>query len=232
MVTEAPPRARTRWSWVRLGLIAAWALILAGAVAYGERPASMEDFDTAVAAGRVHQVSLVGGLPAGASGSAIVELHWRDGLLARVSQVRQVSSDVQPSDSSAGTDRIVVGDLAGQLSATHPGSRVVSRPDQAHESGFSGTVMGLHVPGWVALASLVAGLATLALLINGPEPWRATRWAWAWLILNPLGIIGSLAFLLLSGPVPLIPTAKTGGRRLHGGWAFLIAAVAGGAWHP
>jgi hypothetical protein len=107
---------------------------------------------------------------------------------------------------------------------------VTSRPDAADQSGLSGTVMGLHVPGWLVLTSLVAGLATFALLINGPQPWRATRWAWAWFILNPFGLIGSLAFLLLSGPVPPVPAAKQGDRRLHGGWAFLIAAVAGGAW--
>jgi len=102
-------------------------LVLGVALLYGERPASMNDFDNAVAAGRVHEVSLAGDLPVGASGSTTVELHWREGLIARVSQVRQVSPDVQPSAASTGTDRTVVGDLVAHLTTTHPGLLVISR---------------------------------------------------------------------------------------------------------
>jgi hypothetical protein len=71
----------------------------------------------------------------------------------------------------------------------------------------------------------------VAFLINGPEPWRATRWAWFWTIANPLGVIGCLAFLLLSGPIPMLPASKIDARRLHGGWAFIIVMAATGIWH-
>ena len=188
----------------------------------------MGDFDRAVDAGRVHAVRLVGELPAGSSGFSLVEVHWRDGLVARVGQVRQVRSDTPVSQGSGSSERLVVGDLSGELSRAHPGLRVTSRPDTDRPSGISGTVLGWQVSGRLALVTAVVWLATVALLINGPEPWRATRWAWFWLIANPLGAIGSLAFLLLSGPTPLLPAAKVDGRRLHGGWAFLIALAVRG----
>jgi hypothetical protein len=189
---------------------------------------SMDDFDSAVASGRVHTVRLVGAMPAGATGSSLVELHWHDRLVARVSEVRQVSSDINGSPGSSGTDRIVVGDLVGHLSSTHPGLRVINEPDAPYHSVGNGIVMGWRVPGWIALVVLFSWITTLGLLINAPEPWRATRWAWFWIITNPLVPLGSLAFLLLSGPTPLLPAAKTNGRRLHGGWAFIITTVVTG----
>jgi len=232
MVVPAPstaPAVTSRGTYFRLGLAVVWMLILAAAVLSGERQASMDDFDGAVAAGRVHAVRLVGELSSGMSGASLVELHWRDRLFARVSQVRQVRSDV-PVAGGSSSDRIVVGDLAGQLSSAHPGLQVISDPSAVYRSGLGGVVLGWQVFGWIAAAVLVAWLATAAFLINGPEPWRATRWAWFWAIANPLGVVGCFAFLLLSGPTPMLPASTKDSRRLHGGWAFLIATAATGTW--
>jgi len=182
-----------------------------------------------VAAGRVHAVRLVGDLPAGVSGSSLVELHWRDRSISRVGQVRQIVSDGPVPPGSSSGERVVVGDLVAALSSAHPGLAVTSGAG-AFSTGLRGTVLGWQVPGWIVLAHALAWLVTLAFLINGPEPWRATRWAWFWIIANPLGAIGALAFLLLSGPTPLLPAARPGGRRLHGGWAFLLATVVSGPW--
>jgi len=228
MVAPAPPNATSPGVVLRLGLAMVWALILGASVLLGERATSMGAFDDAVAAGRVHTVRLVGELAAGASGVTLVELHWRDRLIARVSQVRQVSSDVRAADVSKGTDRVVVGDLAGRLSVAHPGLQVISRPGENLATGLSGSVLGWRVPGWIAVANLVAWLTTLAVVIGGPEPWRATRWAWFWIIAHPLGPISAPVFLLLSGPTPLLRAPKPGARRLHGGWAFLLAVVTAG----
>ena len=214
--------------WLRLGLAVLWVLILAGAVLLSELATSMGDFDSAVASGRVHTVRLVGELPAEASGSSLVELHWHSGLIDRVSEVHQFSSDAHVSADSSSTDRIVVGDLASHLSRVHPGLRVISQSDAAYPSGAVGIVMGWRVPGWLPIVVVAAWLATLGVVFTGPEPWRATRWAWFWIITNPLGVIGALVFLLLSGPTPLLPSAKIDSRRLHGGWAFIIAMVATG----
>ncbi|HMO10058.1 MAG TPA: hypothetical protein PKB06_00790 [Actinotalea sp.] len=73
--------------------------------------------------------------------------------------------------------------------------------------------------GWSWAA--VAGLATLVLLIAGPQPRLATKWAWFWLMgIQPLAV----AFLLLE-PVPAWQPGGTHARaaRLTGGWAFLLA---------
>ena len=88
-------------------------------------------------------------------------------------------------------------------------------------------VWGLYVPPWLAVCSLLSAVVVLVLLVQGPWPWRATRWAWFWLISNPLTL---LAFLLLSGPTPGVRAPRDAGRRLGGGWAFVISSVCGTAW--
>ena len=74
---------------------------------------------------------------------------------------------------------------------------------------------------------VVLGLATwfgtVLLAGAGPQPWRATQWAWIWLILFG-GPLGSVAFLLLGGPLGLWRPRDLS-RRLTGGWAFLIGLV-------
>ena len=73
-----------------------------------------------------------------------------------------------------------------------------------------------------------ATLVTLLLLIFGPQPRWATKWAWFWLAaaVPPLWLV-----FVLFEPVPLwikypIPPAS---YRLTGGWAFLISLFAGSA---
>jgi hypothetical protein len=68
-------------------------------------------------------------------------------------------------------------------------------------------------------------LSAFVLLVVGPQPWRATRWAWFWLLWTapPLGI---LAFLLLGGSTRLWPPARAEAR-LTGGWAFLLTILLG-----
>lgn len=78
----------------------------------------------------------------------------------------------------------------------------------------------------VALASTATLVAVLFILINGPQPRWATRWAWFWLMLNPALLVMVPLFLIVSGPIrtTVEPTRPTG-RRLTGGWAFLLGAV-------
>jgi hypothetical protein len=83
---------------------------------------------------------------------------------------------------------------------------------------------GWRVPVWWGFAVIGLALATLALLVNGPQPWRGTRWAWFWLmaLASPLGVA---AFLLLAAPTPLLGAPRADARRLTGGWAFLLGVV-------
>ncbi|KAE8764479.1 hypothetical protein [Georgenia thermotolerans] len=71
--------------------------------------------------------------------------------------------------------------------------------------------------GWLAG---LACFAALCLLIAGPQPHLATKWAWFWLAgATPLWI----AFLLLE-PVPAWSRAAPAPRRrLTGGWAFVLS---------
>ncbi len=82
------------------------------------------------------------------------------------------------------------------------------------------TVGGRNVPGWIAGLAISSMISVLYLIMAGPYPWRATRWAWFWLVTTPVGLV---AFLVLSGRFPLIALPKWPQRRLIGIWAFLLS---------
>ena len=87
---------------------------------------------------------------------------------------------------------------------------------------------GSLLPTGVRAAAIVASFAAFLLLLAGPDPQRANRWAWFWL----LGIgreagVGVLLFLLLSGPLPGLRSADPQRRRWDGWRGFIVAVVAG-----
>ncbi len=99
------------------------------------------------------------------------------------------------------------------------------------------TATGLTVQYYVG--SGLASLVTLVLLVTGPQPRWATKWAWFWLLgTGPM----SAVFLLVepvpvweNGPLPARPTRLTGGKAfllaLVGGWVLsAIAAVTVTPW--
>ncbi|WP_123303363.1 hypothetical protein [Bogoriella caseilytica] len=74
--------------------------------------------------------------------------------------------------------------------------------------------------------AVIASLAACLLLVAGPQPRLATRWAWFW-----LGVIVPVAWLVF---VVLEPTpwgrsepSPPRSRRLTGGWALLLALALG-----
>ncbi len=73
--------------------------------------------------------------------------------------------------------------------------------------------------------SIIPWLVTLVLLITGPQPRWATKWAWFWLI----GLSPMVAVFLLVEPVPVWQTEPLTGRpwRLTGGRAFVLTLVVG-----
>jgi hypothetical protein len=82
-----------------------------------------------------------------------------------------------------------------------------------------------HASSLLALLAIPLGLWWLILLTAGPQPWRATRWAWFWLSGS---VVGAIAFVLLSGPLPRVRGPRRPERRLTGGWALLIGVVLAG----
>jgi hypothetical protein len=91
--------------------------------------------------------------------------------------------------------------------------------------------------GWISAAVFLACAAIFISLVAGPQPRRATRWAWFWLLGLPygLGFVALLAFeapwskRACAQPEPLPHDRQRnlpeGDRRLTGVAAFLIARV-------
>lgn len=73
--------------------------------------------------------------------------------------------------------------------------------------------------------STLPWLAAIVLLVVGPQPRWATRWAWFWL----LGAAPMAVVFLLVEPVPVWQTQALAGRpwRLTGGRAFLLMLAVG-----
>lgn len=73
---------------------------------------------------------------------------------------------------------------------------------------------------------VVSLLLTLVLLVAGPDPSLATRWAWFWL---GMAVPVSWAVFLLAEPwFSRGRTGRVGIRRLTGGWALLLGLVIAG----
>jgi hypothetical protein len=187
-----------RWfRWLRYGLLGCAALLMVAGLVLGARTTPVGRLEGDVATGDVHSVRMIGEGP-GYDGP--VRVQWRPGLIRH-------QTEVTPARVRA-------------LLRLQPGLSVRRAPWPSSES----TVWGWSLPGWMGLAVATLLLTSFGLLISGPQPWRATRWAWFWLILTPLGVP---AFLLLSGRTPLLPDPRPTARRLTGGWAFLLSLVLG-----
>ena len=205
-----PSRATWRgWAGVRAALLVLTAVTVLGALLLGVRESTVPDLEQAVSAGRAADVEVSGGLPPNAvDGTATQEVTWREGWQRHRAENRQVLDGTgTPQD---------VRDLVASRNPDVPVRTVLP----GH--GPSWTVLGLGVPTWVGVLTLVQGFGGLVVLVNAARPRYATRWAWFWLFSLPFGVT---AFLLLSGPLPGRPTERTSSRRLRGGWAFVLSMV-------
>lgn len=161
----------------------------------------------------------------GSSGYATQTVNWETGIRRWTAELLVVRSDsaVPGTRSSVGgdTDAERTGDdVAARLRELDSSLRLVPR----NYPTASTTSAGVEFAGWAILPFGVAFLLGVVLLIAGPEPWRATRWAWLWLAMLPAG---PLAFFLLSGSTPGLPRPTAPWRRLTGGKAFLLTVVIG-----
>ena len=215
------------WRVVRLVLVALALVALVGAIGWGERRVSLAELEVAVRDGHVSAVRVVGTLPPGAGGEVTQEVHWRAGLLRYRAETRLVRNrgvvDSAAPDTGGALATASARDVGESLSALDPALRV-TRAARPSGIGWTGTVLGAQAPGWVALPALLQWLGGVFVLVNGPQPWRATRWGWFWLTWLPLGVT---AFLLLSGPLRSGSSAGAPSRRLRAGWAFVLSAALG-----
>jgi len=209
------------WVSLRLVLLGLWLVAAAAGYVLHERPATLGQLYASVAAGDVTSVRLVGGLVPGATGSAKLEVHWRSGGVPRVVTTTVVRQDDAWSAPSVPEGSVTTDDVAAEIAARDPSVRVVQAESPSGVT-FSIPLLGGTVPVWAAVLALGVCLVAFCVLVAGPEPWRATRWAWFWLCGSPWGLLG---FLLLSGPTPGLRGPRQPARRLTGGWAFLLGAV-------
>ncbi len=222
---QAPgrPRVRRARQVLAVVLLVGWVAVLWTTVLTGSRAASWEALSGALESGRLDSVTVVGEeLPdtADGSGYALVEVRWRDGGLVRRTAVRQVVGGEDPPRTGG---HVVRGSVTAALRELDAGVRVRHEPLRG---GGEITVVGLRLEGPSAAATFGLALATLMLLLGGPEPERATRWAWFWLF-TAAPPLACPAYLLLGGMVRTHP--QPGPRRLRGGWAFVLALLLGGA---
>ena len=205
-------------------LLVTWVALVAAAFVTGERASTFGHLEGLVAAGEVSEVEVVGEpLPADSIGYAGIQVRWREGWVLRSASVTQASNERQAVKARrANGAPVIVGSVEDHLRRFDP-DVTLSRGE--HRSP-SFTMGGFETPGWIGLGYLGLLLATLV-LVGGPRPWRATRWAWAWLVLlvPPYGIA---AYLVLGGPTGLLPPRDPRRVWLTGGWAFLLALILGG----
>lgn len=224
--TTAPPRSDPPGGVplpARLVLLLGCLVLAAAAWVSGERQSDFRDLEHAVAAGEVTEVRIGGGLGESAHGFATVEVHWRSGLVGHMTQVieaRPRSQAPAPGQRDDGVSAVLGQDVGTRLLARQPGLRI----ERVGFNHLPVSVAGWYLPGWTIWVALALFLGTLVSMVSWLRPWRATRWAWFWLVLlaAPVGIP---AYALLSGPTPLVPAPRDAARRLTGGWAFLLALV-------
>ena len=219
VVVAQPDRSRA-WAWLRLTLAGLWLVAMIAGYVTHERPATLQDLYASVAAGEVVSVHLVGGLPPHAdSGEATLEMHWRTRSVPQVATIKVVRARDGGQVVGTPSDAFTSDDVAHEVAARDPAVRIVQTD---FRSGVHFDFFGWSVPTWVASLMLGVGVVSFYVLIAGPEPWRATRWAWFWLAGFPFTLI---VCLLLSGPTPALPAPRNPTRRLTGGWAFLLSLV-------
>lgn len=219
---SAPP-AYEEWltrRWRLTGaLIALMALTTAALlVTMGMRPATYGDLLSDVAESKVFEVQAAG--PDEPANGDQVELRWTvfNGLLDQYATV--TVADSRGYDAWDESVFVTAADPRETLLSINPDLEMT---DVSFTDGPSTTFMEWRAPGPVVLLALASWLAVLLLLVGGPEPWRATRWAWFWIWLST-GPFGAMAYLLLGGPSG-IGRPRSPRRWLTGGWAFLLGLV-------
>lgn len=206
------------------GLFACWIALGAAALLLGESHSSFQQLRQEVASGSVTEVQMTRGLGQDATGYAVVEVHWRKGMFGYTTQV------VEANPRSRGRQQSEQSDVTARIRPTTTDRLQEIEPKltvtEVSHSRLDGELFDRSIPGWLVLPTFLLWLSTVTYLVSAPRPWRATKWAWFWLlgILPPLG---ALAFLAFGGPTRLLAPPAPGSRRLTGGWAFLISLVLG-----
>ncbi len=217
--------ARLRW-----GLSAAVLLLAVLLPLVATHPGSLADLREALAGGSVTEVAVSGALPEGAVGYGTARVVWVAGGTTHATDVLQVSDRAVSTGDAGRTGDQVVGDVRDHLAAL-PGAGAVRITSDDRPRRSTGEIFGWEVPSWFSAAAFATWLLTVVLLSGVAEPRRATRWAWLWVLLSPFAVLGVPAFLAV-GYAPWSSSSPPRGRRLTGGWAFVLVWVLGSIVSP
>ncbi|MGN0063269.1 MAG: hypothetical protein ACI379_03425 [Nocardioides sp.] len=238
----AGPAPRRPWpGWVPAFRATGWTLLLLWAFAtvtaqfVGYSDGSASDLRQGLRSGEVTQVVLdldtyPDEVDFGYTEGSVnhVDVQWRDGW-----RLRRTTLTEYPTEARAERARERVQNSQGSGPGQPEPARIVVAPVQEWLEAFEAEVVvadlpparysigSLNLPAPLFTTLLGLTVATWLLVAVNAQPWRATSWAWAWLVLvvPPLGVP---AYLLLGGPTGLFRPAE-GHRRLTGGWALLLA---------
>ncbi|WP_148058951.1 hypothetical protein [Bogoriella caseilytica] len=190
--------------------------LIAGGVQLTQTPAHrpLDDLFQAIEAGEVSTITMEQ-LPPNSQGQSTVE--W-DGLARPAWSTYEYSSEnaapegwaVDDPSVSGADERAMILDLASRS-----GVQVLERD------------LGASSGGHLVWFSGLAWTAALLLLIGGPRPRLASKWAWFW-----LAVATPITWLVFAILEPTLwgrrrPSPQRA-RRLSGGWGFLLALVIAG----
>jgi len=210
-----------------MGLLTLSVAFAAAVALTGARGASLQELQWAIGAGSVDKVRVIGALPPEATGSSQVSIEWQDGWNRHVTTVLQVSTPDEQSSSTMTWDiEPLHGDVERQLRAwDRDGALVVE--DGGIRPRWEATVGGWHMPVRLGPVAPLLWVSAVLLLVGGPEPWRATRWAWFWVFSSPLAVVSIPLFAILSGPTRGVRRPSRPERRWTGGWTFIGVTLIG-----
>lgn len=222
---EVPGDSDRGWDLFRLVLLVVYVGLWLATLVTGTLQASYDRLNADLRLGEARSVQLViDGFDQPAPRGDFREhrsVVWQDGLLRR--QATLVWVDSGPERTLPNGNRVVRTEPGAWLAERYgvPVDRVEASSQQQFRAWRGGPFF--YFGDLLGLAHVSALIFLFVFLVMSPQPWRATRWAWFWMVfVSPLAM---LAFLTFGGRTPGIRPPADPRRRINGWWGFLIGLV-------
>jgi hypothetical protein len=210
---------------IRFGLLAVFAALAGTILSVGQSISDLPSLEGAVRSGQVREVTVLTGAPGDVF--ARQQVIWSTSWYDRITEVRpeQPGDLVESSNGAADIPSRDAGEYLTALAGDGRSELIVHRGSYRYtDTG----VLNWRTPEWAGPSAVALWVAVLFVLVGGPHPWRATRWAWFWLLLG-IPELAIPAFLLFSGPGLGLRPPRAGRRGFTGGWAFVLFLIFSGS---